>query len=308
MTPSIVIQTAEMMEHRMVEQLRRRKVDTAGLYSIGGAPTAQAWKELDDKYPPPWDKTPSLIGDYCRGERCVVDFGPGSGQPTLAAIRSFLDHIREIVLVDVSQAILAIAQDYLYKNTQATVTGIVADFLQDAATLDTTLEEFPSPRLFLYLGRTVGSFNQRYALSTLQSFLREGDHLLLDFGLYPKECSEDFWKKLASIYAEVTYCFGLHSLAACGVEPAYQHTFTSIEGDDEDLTVQVIRVFYRFPKDTLFTVGKEKISFKEGEHLQILESRRFLADRLECHLNKYDLGVVTSQYFETRGVFLCQRV
>jgi hypothetical protein len=126
--------------------------------------------------------------------------------------------------------------------------------------------------------------------------------------LYPKECSEDFWKKLASIYAEVTYCFGLHSLAACGVEPAYQHTFTSIEGDDEDPTVQVIRVFYRFPKDTVLTVGKEKISFKEGEHLQILESRRFLADRLECHLNKYDLGVVTSQYSETLGVFLCHRV
>ena len=103
----------------MVEQLRRKKVDAA-FYSIGGAPTAQAWKEWDDRYPPPWDTAPSLIGDYCRGERCVVDFGPGSGQPTLAAIRSFLDHIHEIVLVDVSQAILAIAQDYLYKNTQAT--------------------------------------------------------------------------------------------------------------------------------------------------------------------------------------------
>jgi SAM-dependent methyltransferase len=115
-----------MMERRMVEQLRRKKVDAA-FYSIGGAPIAQAWKEWDDRYPPPWDTTPSLIGDYCKEERCVVDFGPGSGQPTLAAIRSFLDHIREIVLVNVSQAMLAIAQDYLHKNTQATITGIVAD-------------------------------------------------------------------------------------------------------------------------------------------------------------------------------------
>jgi hypothetical protein len=94
---------------------------------------------------------------------------------------------------------------------------------------------------------------------------------------------------------------------ACGVEPAYQHTLVSIDGDD-DQTIQVIRVFYRFPKDTVLTVGKERITFKEGEHLQIFESRRFLADRLECHLNKYGLGVVTCQYFETRGVFLCHRV
>jgi hypothetical protein len=203
---------------------------------------------------------------------------------------------------------LSIAQDYLQRNAQATITCVIADFLQDAPALDATLKDFPQPRLFLCLGRTVGDFNQRYALSTLRSYLREGDHLLLDFGLYPKERSEDFWKKLASIYAEGAYCFGVHSLASCGAEPAYQHIFTRIEGDDEDPTVQVIRVFYRFPKETFLAVGKEQAVFQEGECLQVFESRRFLADRLGYHLNQYGLGVVASLHFETREVFLCRRV
>ncbi len=39
----------------------------------------------------------------------------------------------------------------------------------------------------------------------------------------------------------------VHSLVACGAQLAYKHIFTTIEGDDEEPTVQVIRVFYRLP-------------------------------------------------------------
>jgi SAM-dependent methyltransferase len=311
MTPPIVIQTTEMMERRMVEQLRRKKVDAA-LYSIGGEPTARAWKEWDDRYPLPWDITRGLIGDHYGGEQCVVDLGPGSGRTCLAAIGSFLDHIREIVLVDVSPAMLSIAQDYLQRNTQATITCVIADFLQDAEALDAVLKKFPQSRLFLCLGCTAGSFNQPYALGALRSLLEEGDHMLLDFGLYPKERSEDFWKKLASIYPEAAYYVGVHSLAACGAQLAYKHIFISIEGDDEEPTVQVIRIFYRFPEETVLTVGKDQVVFQEGERLQILESRRFLFGHVERHLRKYGLGVAASQHLEKsevlRGVFLCRRV
>jgi uncharacterized SAM-dependent methyltransferase len=307
MSHTLVIQTAERMERRTVDQLRRRKVDT-GLYAVGGEPVAQAWKELHDRYPLPWDITQGLLGDHYRGERCVVDLGPGSGQPCLAAIRSFVGRLREIVLVDVSPAMLSVAQDHLQRNIRAAISSIVADFLEDAESLGAALRGCSQPRLFVCLGCTVGNFNQRYALSTLRSFLGEAEHILLDFGLYPCERTEDSWKNLANLYGEGTYFFGRHSLAACGAELAYQHTFTSVEGDNDDPEVQVIRVFYRFPEETALVVGKEKVTFNAGEHLQIHESRRFLADCLERHLNKYGLGVVTSQHCESRGVFLCRKV
>jgi SAM-dependent methyltransferase len=125
MIPPIVIQTTEMMEHRMAEQLRRKRMDVASLYSIGGPPTAQAWKEWDDRYPLPWDITRGLIGDHYGGEQCVVDLGSGTGRTCLAAIGSVLDHIGEVVLVDVSPEMLSIAQGYLQRNTPATITCVM---------------------------------------------------------------------------------------------------------------------------------------------------------------------------------------
>jgi SAM-dependent methyltransferase len=307
MSHMLVIQTAKTMESRMADQLRGRKVDT-GLYAIGGERAAQAWSQLDDKYPLPWDITQGLLGQHYGGERCVIDLGPGSGRPCLAAIRSRLGQFREIVLVDVSSAMLSIAQEYLQRNTQAVVSSIIADFLRDAEALGAALTGFAQPRLFLCLGQTVGNFNQHYALCTLRSFLGEGEHVLLDFGLYPRERSGDFLKDLANLYAQGAYHFGQHSLAACGAAVAHQHLSLSVGQDDDDREVQVIRVFYRIPEDIVLTAGRETVAFKKGEQLQIHESRRFLANRLECHLKKYGLGVVTSQYFESRGVFLCRRV
>jgi hypothetical protein len=38
-----------------------------------------------------------------------------------------------------------------------------------------------------------------------------------------------------------------HSLAACGAQLGYKQISTSIEGDDEEPTVQAICVFYRLP-------------------------------------------------------------
>ncbi|MCI0558855.1 MAG: L-histidine N(alpha)-methyltransferase [Nitrososphaera sp.] len=238
----------------------------------------------------------------------MVDLGPGSGKSCLGAIKSFIDHIQEIVLVDVSQAMLSMAQDYLQRNTRAMVTCIIADFFQDAKAFNTALKSFPRPRLFLCLGGTVGNRNPHYALRTLQSFLWEGDYLLLDFYFYPPTHSEDFLTDSASRYVAEGNCFGLQFLMACGAEPTYQNTFTSVRGDDDDPTVQVIRAFYRFPKETVLTVGKEQVTFKEGEHVQFVESRRFLESEAERHLKKHSLRVVASQHFETRGVFLCCRV
>ncbi len=310
MTHPIVIQTLEMMERRMMEQLRRRKVDV-GLYSVGGAPTAQAWKEMDDMYPPPWVINQGPILDHYGEVRCVVDFGPGSGQPCLAATKAILEHVREIVLIDTSAAMLSIAKDYLQRNTRVTVTCIIADFLQDTEALNVVLNGFSHPRLFLCLGNTVGSFNQGSVLPALRGFLREDDNLLLDFGLYPDEHAEGFLKDLASKYVEGTNHFGLQFLTGCGVEPDDRCTFASVRGDDDDPAVQVVRVFYRFPKETVLTVGREQVIFKEGDCLHVLESRRLLVDRVERHLRKYGLDIVAAQHIERpdlfRGLFLCHK-
>jgi SAM-dependent methyltransferase len=306
MQQTIVIQTAEMMERRMIDQLRKRRVDV-GLY-FGEELMAQAWKEYDDKYQSTSDIADGPTRAHHGGERCVVDLGPGSGRPCLAAIKAFIEQIQEIVLIDVSQAMLSMAQDYLQRNTRAMVISIIADFFQDRDALNAGLESFPRPRLFLCLGGTVGNRDQRDALPTLRSLLGEHDYLLLDFYFYPDTRSEDFLMDLASRYVAEGNCFGLQFLMACGAEPAYRHTFASFGGDDDDPTVQVLRAFYRFPKETVLTVGNEQVTFKHGEHMQFLESRRFLESHVERHLNKYGFRVIASQRFEKYGLYLCRTV
>ena len=101
MPQTLVIQTAAMMERRMVDQLRRRRVDV-GLY-FGEELMAGAWKAYDQKYQSTSDIANGPTRNRYGGERCVVDLGPGSGKPCLAAITAYIDHIDEIVVVDVSK-------------------------------------------------------------------------------------------------------------------------------------------------------------------------------------------------------------
>ena len=46
-------------------------------------------------------------------------------------------------------------------------------------------------------------------------------------------------------------------------------------------------------------------AYQAGEHMQFLESRRFLESEVERHLNKYGLDVIASQRFDKYGFYLC---
>jgi hypothetical protein len=132
MSRRLTIQTLEMMERRVANQLRRKSIDT-GLYALGGERLADAWKRLADSHPPrTWDITRGPIRDNYRNEHCVVDFGPGSGIPCFSAIKTLLDQnqIEDIVLIDVLPAMLAMAEAYLCRHTRAPITSITADFME----------------------------------------------------------------------------------------------------------------------------------------------------------------------------------
>jgi hypothetical protein len=164
---------------------------------------------------------------------------------------------------------------------------------------------FHDQRFFLCLGGTVGNRRPRCALPALRSLLEKGDCLLLDCYFYPATRPDDFLADLAGRYVAEGNCFGLQFLMACGAAPTYRHAFTNVQEDDDDPTVKVIRAFYRFPQATVLTVGKEQVTFQAGEHIQFLESRRFLESEVERPLNKHGLGVIASQRFDNYGLYLC---
>jgi hypothetical protein len=76
----------------------------------------------------------------------------------------------------------------------------------------------------------------------------EGEHILLDCGLYDPKRSEDVLRNLANVYAEGAYHFGQYSLTTCGADVAYQNISVTVEEDDDGPEVQVIKVFIAFQK------------------------------------------------------------
>jgi hypothetical protein len=95
-------------------------------------------------------------------------------------------------------------------------------------------------------------------LGPLEQPLKREDRLLVGLNFFPPENPEKFLRKLANAYSDQTESFGLQFLAACGIEPDCRQVFASFGEDDDNPTVQVIRVFYSFPSETILSVVESR--------------------------------------------------
>lgn len=302
-TPELtVLQSPDTAQQRLVAQLRAKKVDSGQYY--GGKETAEAWKVWSEHHP--MKHLSSLpLDEAMQGDVCVVDLGPGTGKPCVAVMQKFRDRVREVIGVDVSPPMLHMAMEHIRGHIAAPVRGIVADFLHDAGALAAVLKTVPRQKVTLCLGGTAGNFPQRKALACLRSLLQDNDRLLLGLGLYEDAHVDQELQVLGDLFSSEANCrFGLRFLAACGGTSDHRLTFSRSEDDPEEEGVKVVRVFYRFPRDTVLTVGAEHVAFTKGEELQFVESRRYPKDRIEEYLRKHGLEVVNKLDLGKHGLFL----
>lgn len=300
----LFIQTPEALHRRMFEQLRRRRVD-AGQYF--GEAAARTWAERESLLPAEQVAGVPLAGEI-PPPLCVVDLGPGSGRPCVRVVRSLGRGVGQVVCVDTSVAMLALAGATIRAELGMDCTLVVADFLEDAARLRELLAAVRLPKLFLCLGGTAGNFNQRFALHALRSLLTPADRLVLGLGLYPAGAPLQSLEGAAAVYASEANCrFGLSWLSACGATPDYRCARSAVDVDGEEPEVLVIRAFYRFPERTVLTVGSDRVAFAAGEEVQYVESRRFPHDGVGRHLARHGLQIVADQAGATHGEYLCRR-
>src|SRR5688572_30847243 len=104
----LIIQSNEVAEARVVDQFRRRRLASAQYH--GGEATAVAWSQWSRRHQ--LSRPPAApIRGLMDGDLCVVDLGPGSGQPLLHVTDGFQERVRRAVGVDVSEAMLRLARD-----------------------------------------------------------------------------------------------------------------------------------------------------------------------------------------------------
>ncbi len=306
MSKHIIIQTPEMMDHRVEQQLRNGHADVAQYH--GGAQTAERWRKLADHHP--IRELPRIPGvEVVSPNLCVVDLGPGSGKPCLAVVQPMIKNIQQIILVDISPEMLKGAEDYLNQNINISTVSVVADFLLDTDRLHNTLTSFNSPKLFLCLGGTAGNFSLDRSLPALRTLLSERDYLLLGFGAYPLQDTNENLQEIANFYTSELNCrFGLSFLRACGVDAHHKHTESVVCEDQDNPGVYVIRAFYRFPVNTSLAIGATTIAFNKGDTLQYLESRRFAHNRVGLLLEKYGLKLVDEEDMGNHGLYLVTKI
>jgi uncharacterized SAM-dependent methyltransferase len=200
---------------------------------------------------------------------------------------------------------LVMAMEYIRGKTAAPVRGMVADFLRDADKLAVKLRASRHQKLILCLGNTAGNFSQREMFCALRSLLQGNDRLLLGLGLYEAAHADQELQALGDLFSSAANCrFGLRFLAACGGRADHRLTFARAEDDPEEEGVKVVRLFYRFPKDTALTVGAHQVDFARDEVLQWVESRRYPKGRVEEYLAKHGLKVVAQRTEGNHGIFL----
>lgn len=301
-TPELtVIQSPQVEQQRLVAQLRGKKVDSGQYY--GGGETADAWKVWSEHHP--MKDPPSLpLDDGMRGKICVVDLGPGTGKAGVAVMQAFRHCVRQVIGVDTSPAMLHMALEHMQGKISASVRGIVANFLQDAGALTAELRTIPRQKVVLCLGNTAGNYAQREMFACFRSLLKNNDRLILGLGFYEDAHADEELRELGRLFSSEANCrFGLRFLAACGVQADHRLAFPRYENDPEE-GVKVVRMFYRFPKDTVLTVGAEHIVFRQDEELQFTESRRYPKGRIQEYLQRHGLNVVDKIDQGKHGIFL----
>lgn len=286
------IQSTEVFQQRVADQLEKREVDTGQYY---GQEAALQWDECA--------KHGNIASfpamDIGRQPVSVVDLGPGTGKPYVNLAKNW--NVSGAVAVDVSEHILHQAMELM--SRQSSVCGVVADFVRDNLAVMENIQE--QPKVILCVGNTIANFRQQMILPLLRSMLSEHDQVLIGVRLYQ---GEDSIRKLTEFFASETNClFGTAFLVECGAKDRLKNNRSQYANDPEEEGVRVIDVFQQFKEKEALAVGDNRILFQPGESIRFLRSRQYEQEAVPDLLQKYGLEVIQTSVADTQGFFLCKK-
>jgi uncharacterized SAM-dependent methyltransferase len=286
------IQSPQVFQQRVADQLEKREVDTGQYF---GQEAAFQWEECAKH-----GKIASFPDmDIGRRQVSVIDLGPGTGKPCVSLAKNW--NISGTVVVDVSEYILHQAMELI--SNQSPVRGVVADFVRDNSAVMENIQE--QPKIILCVGNTIANFRQQMILPLLHSMLSEHDKILIGVRLYQ---DEDSIRKLTEFFASETNClFGTAFLAECGAKDRLENNRGQYANDPEEEGVRVIDVFHQFNEQETLAVGDSRILFQAGESIRFLRSRQYEQEAIPDLLRKYGLEVIQTSTADTQGFFLCKK-
>jgi L-histidine Nalpha-methyltransferase len=245
------------------------------------------------------------------GARSLVELGSGMARKTGHLARALCARYPAPVYVpfDIApEAIDASARSLLAAHPTLRVCGVVGDFARDLGRLAVQASTLQGPRLFAFLGSTIGNFDDRAAPALLRSIaqmMAERDRLLLGV---------DLVKDVRALHAAyndaqgVTAAFNKNVLRVLAREldgDIDERSFEHLAFYDEALErIEMHLVSMRAQTVTL-RAADLRIELATGERILTEISRKFTLSSAEHMLSRGDMRIV-EWIPEDKGMFaLC---
>lgn len=163
-----IIQGDARLNERFIQQLKNRKVE-AGKY-CGGQVIAEKWRQWSMLHPQRHVRSIPLDARVT-DQFNLVDLGPGTADPSIAAVRDFRCRIQHVYCIDTSAAMGEMAAENYQRQLAMPATVIVADFLKDTEKILSVFESNTRSNIIMCLGNTVANYEQRQCFDRLRSLL-----------------------------------------------------------------------------------------------------------------------------------------
>lgn len=223
----------------------------------------------------------------------IIELGSGVSKKT----RHLLDACEKLNLsveyhpVDICGEIIEHAGEQLTQTYEwLNINGLVADYYEDMSQLPNHSE----PRLFIFLGGTIGNFNEQDAnkfLAELKKIMRPDDRLLIG---YDQVKNHDVLKAAYNDEEGMTAEFNKNVLTVINRELAADFNLDHFEHDawfnEEESRIEMHLRSTRDQTVSISALNKE-ISFENGETIMTEISRKFTLERVSDLLQSAGMKV-----------------
>lgn len=268
-------------------QAQRRQIPCRFLYDERGAHLFEEITHLDAYYPTRaeqeiLDDRAAEIVAACPGGLNLIELGSGSSRKTEVLIEALLREREELLFVplDVTEEMLRLAGDALVdQHPGLRVHAFAGEY---EAGLEWVTAHVGTPRLYLWLGSSIGNFDRAQAgafLRRMREGMSSGDSLLLGVDLRkdkatlelayddPEGVTRDFIENL--LVRANRECGTDFDLSQWRMRSRYREQAGHIEIHLESLRAQTVRF-----------AGHGAVRFGEGELIHVEDSFKYSPDEL----------------------------
>jgi len=280
-------------------QAERRQVPCRFLYDERGAHLFEEITHLDAYYPTRAeqeileDRAAEIVADCPQGLK-LVELGSGSSRKTEILIEVLLREQGELLFVplDVAEEMLELsARTLLERHAGLRVHAFAGEY---AAALDWVSGHIDAPRLYLWLGSSIGNFDRVQAtafLARMRKGMVAGDSLLLGVDLRkdkttlelayndPEGVTRAFIENL--LVRANRECGTDFDMARWRMRSGYREQAGHIEIHLESLEAQTVQF-----------AGRGEIRFAEGELIHVEDSFKYSRDELAALALGADLRIL----------------